>query len=157
MNAKIFIKTKTKQINLRRNRIGASNRIDSTLFTNNRDRKWRMSVLVFFLCFSTDTLEKVSLVSILKYPSENPHNDLYIPKLVMYFDSWMSNFLDFINIFPIFWLFPFQIYFIFYFFGIFGQYSCDNTKYRYLIKVSILNNTKRYRYNINSIDTVSHH
>ncbi len=30
MNAKIFIKTKTKWINLRRNRIGALNRIDST-------------------------------------------------------------------------------------------------------------------------------
>ncbi len=30
MNAKFFIKTKTKQINLRRNRIGALNRIDST-------------------------------------------------------------------------------------------------------------------------------
>ncbi len=30
MNAKIFIKTKTKWINLRKNRIGALNRIDST-------------------------------------------------------------------------------------------------------------------------------
>ncbi len=45
MNAKIFIKTKTKQINLRRNQVGALNRMDSTLFTNNTDRKWRMSVL----------------------------------------------------------------------------------------------------------------
>ncbi len=52
MNAKIFIKTKTKQINLRRNRIGALNCIDSSLFTNNRDRKWRMSVLGFFQSFS---------------------------------------------------------------------------------------------------------
>ncbi len=48
MNAKIFIKTKAKLINLRRNRTGALNRIDSTSFTNNRDRKWRMSVLGFF-------------------------------------------------------------------------------------------------------------
>ncbi len=52
MNAKIFIKTKTKQINLRRNRIGALNRIDCTLFTNKRDRKWRMAVLGFFQRFS---------------------------------------------------------------------------------------------------------
>ncbi len=37
------MKNKTKQINLKKNRIGALNRTDSTLFTNNRDRKWRMS------------------------------------------------------------------------------------------------------------------
>ncbi len=55
MNAKIFIKTKTKQINLRRNRIGALlNRIDSTLLTNKRDRKWRTSVHGFFQCFTVD-------------------------------------------------------------------------------------------------------
>ncbi len=52
MNAKIFIKTKTKQIN----RIGALNRIDRTLFTNNRDRKWRMSVLGFFQCLRENHL-----------------------------------------------------------------------------------------------------
>ncbi len=52
MNAKLFIKTKTKYINLRRNQIGALNPIDGTLFTNNRDRKWRMSVLGVFYYFS---------------------------------------------------------------------------------------------------------
>ncbi len=39
-------------MNLRRNRIGTFNCIDSTLFTNNRDRKWCMSVLWFLQCFS---------------------------------------------------------------------------------------------------------
>ncbi len=46
---------------------------------------------------------------------------------------------------------PFTGYFhfkflFFIFFGIFGHYSSDNTKYRYLNKVSILNDTKRYRF-----------
>ncbi len=37
-------------------------------------------------------------------------------------------------------------HFRFFFFGIFGYYSSENTKYRYLNNISILNDTKRYRY-----------
>ncbi len=52
--------------------------------------------------------------------------------------------------------FHFRFLFI-YFFGIFGHYFSDNTKYRYLNNVSILHATKRYRYSIDSTDTISHH
>ncbi len=70
MNAKIFIKTKTKQINLKRNQIGALNRIESTLFTNNRDRKWCISVLGFFQCFSKMWYISVSdqSIAVFDYP-----------------------------------------------------------------------------------------
>ncbi len=51
--------------------------------------------------YSLDTWAKVSIVLILRYPSENPHHELYIHKFVMYFDFRTANFLDSINICPI--------------------------------------------------------
>ncbi len=54
--------------------------------------------------YSIDTLAKVSLVSILRYPSKNPHYELYIHKLVMYFDFQTLNFLD-ISILDLFFAF----------------------------------------------------
>ncbi len=113
--------------------------------------------------YSIDTLAKVSivsiLVSILRYLSKNPHYKLHIHKLVTYFDLRTSNFFE---IFVFLTFAPFLLrlrlfHFRFFFFGIFCHYSSDNTKYRYLSKVSILNDTKRYRYSIDSIDTISHH
>ncbi len=41
------------------------------------------------------------IVSIPRYPPKNPHHELYIHKLVMYFEFRMLNFLDFFNICPI--------------------------------------------------------
>ncbi len=95
--------------------------------------------------YSIDTLAKVSIVSILRYRFENPYHELHIHKLVTYFDIFRLSdyeFFRFLRHLPRFWLFPFQKIF----FGIFGHYSSDNTKYRYLNKVSILNYAKRYRY-----------
>ncbi len=43
--------------------------------------------------YSIDTLAKVSIVSILRYPPENPHHELHIHKLVTYFDIFQL--LDF--------------------------------------------------------------
>ncbi len=54
--------------------------------------------------YGINTLTKVS---ILRYTSENPHHELYIHKLVMYFDFRTSNFLDFFNTCPVSQLFPF--------------------------------------------------
>ncbi len=55
--------------------------------------------------YSVDTLAKVLIVSILvsvfRYPSENPHYELHIHKLVTYFDFRTSNFLGFFAICPI--------------------------------------------------------
>ncbi len=48
--------------------------------------------------YSIDTLAKVSIVSILRYPSKNPHQKLHIHKLVTYFDFRTSNFLGFFAI-----------------------------------------------------------
>ncbi len=48
--------------------------------------------------YSIDTLAKIS---ILRYLSKNPYHELYIHKLVMYFDFRASNFLDFFNIYPV--------------------------------------------------------
>ncbi len=59
--------------------------------------------------------------------SENPHHELHIHKLVVYFDFRTSNFLGFFAICPVsahFWLFPLN-----FFLGVFGHYSSDNTKY----------------------------
>ncbi len=106
------------------------------------------SIVKSWYRYSIDTLAKVSIVSIL-----NPHHELYIPKLVMYFDFRTLNFLDFFNLCPV----PSYFHFRFFFFCIFGHYSSDNTKYRYLNKVSILKDIKRYRYSIDSINTISHH
>ncbi len=85
-------------------------------------------------------------LSILRYPSENPHHKLHIiHKLVTYFDFLTSNFLDFLDICPI--SAPFLVISILdFFFAIFGHYSSNNTKYRYLNKVLILNDTKKYPY-----------
>ncbi len=110
--------------------------------------------------YSIDTLAKVSivliLVSIPKYPSENPHHELHIHKLVTYFDFQTSffEFFRFLRHLPYFCPFLVISFYFFWGGGIFGHYSSDNTKYRYLNKVSILNDTKRYRY---SIDIISHH
>ncbi len=78
--------------------------------------------------YSTVTLAKVSivsiLVSILRYPSENPHYKLHIHKLVMYFDFPTSNFLGFFDICPISRFFSISDFYLFiYLFGIFGHYS----------------------------------
>ncbi len=117
--------------------------------------------------YSIDTFAKVSivsiLVSILRYPSKNPHHKLHIQKFVTYFDIFQ---LLGIELFQNFWVFstfaPFLLHFgyflqILFFWGHFCHYSSDNTKHRCLNKVSILNDTKRYRYTIDSIDTISHH
>ncbi len=76
----------------------------------------------------------------------------------MYFNFWTSNFFKifrFLRHLPRFC--SVSDYFILDFFWLFGHYSSDNTEYRYLNKVAILNDPKRYRYSIDSIDTISHH
>ncbi len=95
-------------------------------------------------------------VSILRYPSENNHHELHIHMLVTYFDVFQLSDFEFFRFlrhlphFPVFSILDF-------FFCIFGHYSSDNTKYGYLYNVSILNDTKRYRYGIDSMDTISHY
>ncbi len=105
--------------------------------------------------YSIDTLAKLSIVSILlailRYLSKNPHHELHIHKLVTYFNVFQLADFEFFWNFCFFWHLPHfysvSDYFILdFFFGIFCHYSSDNTKYRYLNKVSILNDTKRYRY-----------
>ncbi len=56
--------------------------------------------------YSIDTLAKVSIVSILRYPTENPHHELHIHKSVTYFDFHTSNFLGFFDICPVSAPFP---------------------------------------------------
>ncbi len=55
--------------------------------------------------YNIDTLAKVSIVSILRYPSKNPHHKLHIHKFIIstYFNFWTSNFF---KIFRFFWHFP---------------------------------------------------
>ncbi len=102
-------------------------------------------------------------VSILRYSSENPHHEFHIHKLVTYFDVFRLSDFEFFWFLrhlpvstPFFRLFLFQIIIII-FFVIFGHYSSVNTKYRYLNKVSIIYDTKRYRCSIDSINTISYH
>ncbi len=46
--------------------------------------------------YSIDTLAKVSiLVSILRFPPENPHHELHIHKLVTYFDVFQLSDIEF--------------------------------------------------------------
>ncbi len=54
-------------------------------------------------------IDSLAKVSILRYPSENPHHELHIHKLVTYFDFRTLNLLGFFNICTasISWLFPF--------------------------------------------------
>ncbi len=66
--------------------------------------------------YSIDTLAKISIVSILIYPSENPHHELPIHKLVTYFDFRTSNFLGFFEI-PVSAPFPGYFHFRFFFFA----------------------------------------
>ncbi len=79
---------------------------------------------------SIDTLVKVSIVSILGYPSKNPHHELHIHKLVKYFEVFRLSdfeFFRFLRHLPHFWVFPLKIFF----YGSFNHYSIDNTKYQY--------------------------
>ncbi len=98
--------------------------------------------------YSIDTLAKVSIVPILWYPSENPHHKFHIHNLVTYFDIFQLSdfkFFWFLRNLPCFY--PSLVISISDFlFCIFGHYSSNNTKYQYLNKVSILNDTKSYRY-----------
>ncbi len=80
------------------------------------------------------------MVSILGYPSENPHHELHIHKLVTHFDFRTSNFLGFFRHLPHFLvisILDFYLFCCFFFFGIFGHYISDNTKYQYLNNISI--------------------
>ncbi len=92
--------------------------------------------------YSIDTLAKVSiLVSILRYPSENPHHELHIHKLVAYFEVFrLSDFEFFRFLRHLLRFCPISSYTILdFFFGIFGHYFSDNTTIP------------------KGIDTISHH
>ncbi len=81
--------------------------------------------------YSFDALAKVS---ILRYPSENPHHELHIYKLVTYLGVFRLSdfeFFGFLRHLPHFCLFlVISILEIFFWGGgIFGHYFSDNTKY----------------------------
>ncbi len=67
--------------------------------------------------YSINTLAKVSIVSILRYLSENPHHELHIHKLVTYFNVFQLADFEFFEIF-VFWHLP-------RFYSVFGYFILD--------------------------------
>ncbi len=105
--------------------------------------------------YSIDTLAQVSRVSILRYPSKNPHHKLciQISHRFRLSDFEFFKFLQYLPRFPVISILDFNFFFL----ALFGHYSSDKTIYRYLNKLSILNDIKSYRYSIDNIDIISHH
>ncbi len=87
-----------------------------------------------------------------KSPSRTLH-----PQISHVFRLSDIKFFTFLKHLPRFLVISILDSFYFIFFRIFSHYSNENTKYRYLNKVTIVNDTKRYRYSITNIDTISHH
>ncbi len=131
---------------------------------------FQLLVLCFFLLHSLEIfavlLYKPTHHSLIVVMGSIDKNWYILPKILItnfaslssslistYFNFWTSNFFKifgFLQHLPRFGLFHLN----FFLEAIFGHYSNDSTKYQYPNKVSILIDTKRYRY---SIDTISHH
>ncbi len=127
-------------------------------YRNTRDGKYRRKQVSIQYKYFGKSIDSIAP----QISFRKSHHELHIQKLVTYFNVLQLSDL-FFKIFRFLRHLPHFCtvsgYFVldFFLFGIFGHYSRDNTKYRYLNKVSIPNDTKRYRYSIHRIDTISHH